>query len=81
MDKKIVFIVCVILCGILIINFLDSKLDETIRNQIVNDFNSGKDVICGDHILNNKNSHLGDGYFFAEHLIGLEITIKDCNSI
>ena len=56
MDKKIVFIVCVILCGILIINFLDSKLDETIRNQIVNDFNSGKDVVCGDHILNNKNN-------------------------
>ena len=81
MDKKIVFIVCVILCGIIIINFLDSKLDETIRNQIVNDFNSGKDVVCGNHILNNKNSHLDGEYFFAEHLIGLEITIKDCNSI
>ena len=81
MDKKIVFIVCVILCGIIIINFLDSKLDETIRNQIVNDFNSGKDIVCGNYILNRNNSYLDNGYFFNEDLIGKNITIKDCNTI
>ena len=81
MDKKYFFIVCILIFGIVLINYLDNKLDITIENQIVDAFEAGKDIVCGNYILNRNNSYLDNGYFFSEDLIGKNITIKDCNTI
>ena len=82
MDKKYFFIVCILISGMGLINYLDNKLDITIKNQIVEaSFEAGENIVCGNYILNRNNSYLDNGYFFNEDLIGKNITIKDCNTI